>query len=213
VILATLLLTCATLCVAEPPAGTPVAGQLAPAAGRFLVARRDLYAPFFSRSVIYLVQHNSTGSVGVIVNRPLGKSAAELLPDLQEPELSTYPVYIGGPVNPRIIVLLFRGNRPMQTALHVSDGVYASSDSAVLAQLIVSQKPVNELRMFAGQAGWLPGQLSGELAREDWYVTEGDPDVLFSDNTGDLWRRLIDRLDPQGIMVLQHAGDTPAPRS
>jgi putative transcriptional regulator len=194
------------------PTGEPISGPLEPAAGRFLVARRDLYAPFFSHSVIYLLQHNSAGTVGVIVNRPLGKTAAELLPDLQDQGLGSYPVFNGGPVNPRIMVLLFRGDYQQEPALHVSDDVYASSDSAMLAQLLVARKPVNELRMFAGQAGWLPGQLSRELARDDWYVTEGDPDALFSGDTRSLWRKLIDRLDPLGMLVQQHAGEMPVPR-
>jgi putative transcriptional regulator len=194
------------------PAGDSATGRLEPAAGRFLVAQRNLYAPFFTRSVIYLIQHNSAGTVGVIVNRPLGKTAAEVLPDRQFPVLDTYPVYQGGPVNTRVMLLLFRGHYQTELAQHVSHDIYASSDNAMLAQLMLAHKPVSELRMFAGQAGWLPGQLAAELARDDWYVTEGDPDTLFADETNDLWQTLIDRLDPQGILVQRHTVRTATPR-
>jgi putative transcriptional regulator len=194
------------------PAGDPAPGTLEPAAGRFLVAQRNLYAPFFTRTVIYLIQHNSAGTVGVIVNRPLGKTAAEVLPDRQYPVLDSYPVYQGGPVNSGIMLMLFRGHYLTDLAQHVSHDIYASSDSAMLAQLMLAHKPVSELRMFAGQAGWLPGQLAAELARDDWYVTEGDPDALFADDTHDLWRTLIDRLDPQGILVQRHDVRTATPR-
>jgi putative transcriptional regulator len=198
--------------VRAAPAIDPAPGTLVPAAGRFLVARRDLYAPFFSRSVVYLIQHDDAGTAGVIVNRPLGKRAADLLPDLSSPWLDAFPVYRGGPVSPRIMLLLFRGSYRTELAQHVSNDVYASSDSTMLEQLMRDHKPVSELRLFAGHAGWLPGQLAAELARGDWYVTEGDPDMLFSGAADGLWRKLIDRLDPQGILVLRQAGRATASR-
>lgn len=198
-----MLLLFQALLLQAAPAREPISGPLEPAAGRFLVARRDLYAPFFSHSVIYLLQHNSAGTVGVIVNRPLGKTAAELLPDLQDQGLGTYPVFNGGPVNPRIMVMLFRGSYSTELALHVSDDVYASSNTAMLAEIKTTRKPGSELRMFAGQASWAPGQLARELGQGTWYVTEGDPDALFAGDADYLWRKLINRLDPQGIMVRQ----------
>ena len=198
-----LLLSGNTWCRAAPPTGEPATATQEPAAGCFLVASRDLYGPYFSRSVIYLLQHNSTGSVGVVVNRPLGKNVADVLPDMHTVELGTLPVYNGGPVNPRIMVMLFRGNYRTELARHVSDDVYASSSLAMLAQMMTTHKPGSELRMFAGQANWSPGQLAREIAQDYWYVTQGDPDALFAGDTDYLWRKLIDRLDPQGIMALQ----------
>ena len=192
------------------PAGTDGIGTLEPAAGRFLVASRGLYGPYFSKSVIYLLQHNSTGTVGVIVNRPLGRNVEEVLPDMTTLELGGYPVYNGGPVNPRIMVMLFRGSYSTELALHVSDDVYASSNSAILEQMMTEHKPARELRMFAGQAGWAPGQLARELVQGSWYVTDGDPDTLFAGGGNDLWRKLIDRLDPLGILVMEQF--LPVPR-
>jgi len=200
-VIAAFLLAGNALCAA--PADTAAAGTLEPAAGRFLVASRGLYGPYFSKSVIYVLQHNSTGTVGVIVNRPLGRNVAEVLPDMQTLELGGYPVYNGGPVNPRIMVMLFRGSYSTELALHVSDDVYASSNTAMLAEIKTTRKPGSELRMFAGQASWAPGQLARELGQGTWYVTEGDPDALFAGDADYLWRKLINRLDPQGIMVRQ----------
>jgi len=207
-----LLLTGSALGAPPSPAGAAATDALEPAAGRFLVARRGLYGPYFSRTVVYLIQHNSEGSGGVIVNRPLGKNAADVLPDMHAIELGSYPVYLGGPVNPRIMVMLFRGNYSTELALHVSDDVYASSNLAMLTQMMTARKPGSELRMFAGQASWEPGQLAREIAQGYWYVAEGDPDALFSGDADYLWNKLINRLDPQGIMVLLHGGPAGAAR-
>lgn len=200
------------LAASAAPAVSAADDTLAPAAGRFLVAQRGLTGPYFSHSVIYLLQHDATGTLGVIVNRPLGTQAGEVLPDLQTDALGSYPVYIGGPVNPRTVVLLFRGSYPSGLALHVAADVYASSDSLVLSQMKKEQKPAHELRLFAGSAGWAPGQLARELVQGSWYVTEGDPDAIFSADTDRLWSRLIDRLDPLGILVMDRTLPAAAPR-
>jgi len=180
-------------------------GTLEPAAGRFLVARRSLHGPYFGRTVIYLIQHDTTGTLGVVVNRPLGMSAADVLPDMHVVELGAYPVYSGGPVNPHIMVMLIRGEYRTELAQHIRGDVYASSDSAMLTQLVQARKPVSELRLFAGQTGWAPGQLEQEIKADDWYVTEGDPDAVFSGDAVSLWEKMINRLDPLGIMVMQPA--------
>lgn len=193
-------------------AADPYTTQLAPAAGRFLVAQRGLSGGYFGRTVVYLVQHDATGTVGVIVNRPLGKKVAEVLPDTETADLGAYPVYSGGPVHRSIMVMLFRGDYRTELALHVDEDVYASSNTAMLAQMLAEHKPAHQLRLYAGQAGWAPGQLVRELERGSWYVTEGDPDALFSADADGLWSRLIERLDPPGILVLEHSTAATAAR-
>jgi len=205
-----LVLAGSVLCAAAAPAGDSETGKLEPAAGRFLVATRGLYGPYFSRTVIYLTQHNSEGTAGVIVNRRLGKKVVDVLPEMHSSVLGSYPLYNGGPVSQGIMVMLFRDNHESEQAVHVSGDVYASSSSAVLARLMMAGKPGKELRMYAGQAGWAPGQLAREIEQDSWHVMEADTDAIFSDDSDYLWQKLINVLDPQGIMVLNRTGPAPA---
>jgi putative transcriptional regulator len=48
-------------------------------------------------------------------------------------------------------------------------------------------------RAFAGYAGWGPGQLDAELAREDWFVAPAGIDDIFDPDAGELWRRVLER--------------------
>ncbi len=54
--------------------------------------------------------------------------------------------------------------------------------------------------MFVGYAGWAPGQLAQEMARQAWYVTRLSSDELFGADPA-LWERLIERFDPPGIQT------------
>ena len=48
----------------------PVAQTVRPAPGTFLVATRALDGSHFGETVVYLVEHDDSGSMGLIVNRP-----------------------------------------------------------------------------------------------------------------------------------------------
>ncbi len=172
-----------------------------PAPGRFLVAQRGLYGQYFAQSVVYLLQHDEAGSVGVVLNRPLDLRVADLLPDTHAYGIGSFPVYEGGPLSPHTMVMVFRGDYPTSLALHVRDDVYASSYLKMLEQLEKADKPSSELRLFAGQASWGSGQLQQEVDNQSWYVITGDTALLFEGDPGHLWQRLINQIDPLGIIA------------
>ena len=61
--------------------GELIAGQNL--AGHLLVATPDLEDPNFRHTVIYMIQDDSSGAMGLVVNRVIGKGpAAELLKGL-----------------------------------------------------------------------------------------------------------------------------------
>ncbi|NHA68816.1 YqgE/AlgH family protein, partial [Phycicoccus flavus] len=49
------------------------------------------------------------------------------------------------------------------------------------------------LRIFAGYAGWSPGQLEGEIDTGSWYVVESEHEDVFTDSPAGLWRRVLRR--------------------
>ena len=67
-------------------------------AGTLLLANTDLLEPTFRRSVIYIVEHNDGGTLGVVLNRPSETAVYTVLP--QWAKLATKPktMFIGGPV-------------------------------------------------------------------------------------------------------------------
>jgi putative transcriptional regulator len=52
---------------------------------------------------------------------------------------------------------------------------------------------VDRLRVYAGYAGWGPGQLEGELEEEAWFTEPALPGDVFTDDPGALWSRVLDR--------------------
>lgn len=174
--------------------------RLAPAAGVFLVARRDLPDPNFHRSVVLLVQHDERGTLGLIVNRRTRFRLHDALPDLPGAEAAGHPLYFGGPVGKTLLAMLLRNEKPGKHIESVTDDVSFSADRDVLEQLVARRKSAAELRLYLGHAGWAAGQLHHELARGDWHLAKADGKSIFGDAER-LWDRLIEDLDPPGFDV------------
>jgi len=174
-----------------------------PAAGLFLVARRGLDDPHFRRCVIYLLQHGSPGSLGLIVNRPSGLKLTDTISNIKDANAPPRRMFFGGPVEISTVWMLIRDTQESRLVRHIADDVYFSGDRTILDRLLNEKKPDNALHFYLGHAGWLPGQLALEIKQEDWYVIHTDPAVIFSADPGSIWKRLIEKLDPSGI----YAGD------
>lgn len=142
-----------------------------------LVAKPGMADPNFRETVVLVTQAPDGSTVGVILNRPTTRKH----------EASGEALYEGGPVMREVLVALFRAEREPQAAFPILPGVYLSMHPESIAA------PAPQRRLFAGFAGWVPGQLQGELARDAWYVLPASTDVIFRNDTGSLWRELVDK--------------------
>jgi putative transcriptional regulator len=161
-----------------------------PARGTFLVASRDLVDPNFRQGVVLLLEYGVEGAVGLVVNRPSEVPLSRMLPYIKALRGSQDTVYLGGPVEPLRMTFLFR-SPGRQDALAVFDDVWASSQFDLLEATV--EKATGPVRVYAGYAGWAPGQLDAEIERGDWFVLDADPVAVFSPEPQELWRQLIQR--------------------
>jgi putative transcriptional regulator len=167
----------------------------------FLVAKRALDGPHFGQSVVYLVEHGEDGTLGLIVNRSSEISLSEALPDIEDKQATAHTLFYGGPVGLPMILMLVRSESAAEGMEYVADNVYISADRRVLHDVLAAKKPGSEVRFYIGHSGWASGQLDFELARGSWHAVAADTDAIFSGETGSLWHRLIERLEPRGIQV------------
>jgi putative transcriptional regulator len=163
---------------------------LEPAAGRLLVATPLLGDPNFSRTVVYLLEHDGGGTVGVILNRPSHTPVGQVLPDWHDAVSGPAVVFGGGPVQPDGALCLGELDAATGGNREVVDGVSTvdlDGDVAVIAP------QARRLRVFAGHAGWSPGQLDAELAEGAWWVFAGSPADLFSEQPRGMWGQVLRR--------------------
>jgi putative transcriptional regulator len=175
--------------------------------GRLLVAAPTLYDPNFFRTVVLVLEHGEEGAIGVVLNRPSETAVGESLPDWNP--LATDPgvVFAGGPVSPDAAIGLARtadvdhvdGWAPLFGHLGTVDLGRAPLDLPV---------DVQNLRVFAGYAGWSAGQLDGEVDSGGWFVLDAAPDDVFTSEPVGLWASVLRR---QGGRMAMYATAPPHP--
>jgi putative transcriptional regulator len=161
------------------------------AKGRFLVASRSLSDANFAETVILLLDYHRRGAMGLIINRPSEVRLARVWPDMAGLQQRTDTVYIGGPVERNRMVLLIRSSSPLDDAKQVLDGVHVSSNRKLFERLVDQADTAGRFRVYAGYAGWAPGQLEREVERGDWHVVPADAGTVFDKAPADIWPELI----------------------
>ena len=168
----------------------PVWAEPTPAVGTMLVASPTLAGSGFSQSVVLLIQHDENGTMGLIINQPTQTSALEMLPEVESLQGYTGKLYIGGPVAPWGVIMLVQGDDAPDNAYPVIEGIYTSGDQALLQDLINTAGGDARVRLYAGHAGWLPGQLDAEILRGSWRVIPARQELVFSNTPLELWKSL-----------------------
>lgn len=181
--------------------------------GRLLVATPALDPASgegtFARTVIQLLQHSGDdGALGVVVNRPTGNDLREVLPGWALLAPDPPVIFEGGPVQQTAAICLGRLSGPAP-----GDASYVGVAGAPwLATVDLDQdaaEPVQEVRVFAGYAGWAPGQLEAEVQEGSWWVLDALPGDCFNTTPELLWRLVLRR---QGLPLALAASypDDPA---
>ncbi len=172
------------------PQTTP---QAALSTGRFLVASQQLRDPDFAATVILLLNYGERGARGVIINRPTGVKLATVFPEIRGLQRRLDTVYLGGPVERTRLLLLLRSDRPRPGTDRVVDDIYVGTSRRVLLDAFGRAGSAASVHVYAGYAGWAPGQLDREVARGDWHVLPADAETVFSTTPDEIWRELIDK--------------------
>ena len=177
------------------PAEEPSAGL----AGQLLVAAPHLSDPNFAQTVIYMVRHDPSGALGLVINRPMGEvPLGRMLTLLKNGEGedgadengAPLLVFSGGPVEPyRAFTLHSRDVMPAHSVAIDEDTAFNPRDDVLQA---LAEDAAPERLFFAlGYSGWGAGQLEGELKRGDWYVVAADPSLVFSADPAGIWERAV----------------------
>jgi len=156
----------------------------------FLVATRDLQDPLFEHAVVLMVPSTEPPLLaGLIINTPAKKRVRDMFPQVGGLKGRDETTYMGGPVEPDEVSLIFRASSPPGSATRVFDDVYVATGRDSIAAVLKDPR-VTDLRVVSGKAQWLRDQLYSEVMAGAWYVIPAKADLIFGDPK-DLWSTLV----------------------
>jgi putative transcriptional regulator len=165
--------------------------DLAP--GVLLVAARELRDSNFVGSVVLLTAYSKTSAMGLILNRPTLTPLSRLFPTL-EGKAGLAPIYEGGPVSLSGALALVQSKTKLEAgAQPVFQNTFLVSSKELLEKLVREPSAKDRVRVYAGYAGWGPGQLDREVEAGAWLIVRGMDGHVFDPNPDTLWQRLVKR--------------------
>ncbi len=169
--------------------------------GTILAASQELQEDYFARSVILIIHHSADdGSMGLIVNRPMGEkvqidSSDELMRFAESEQTGagvSHLFFEGGPVDRGYLFYLHRLSHIIANGNPVIEDLHWGGDlDAVRAEpeVVAAKDPL--LRFYLGYAGWEQGQLEREIETGAWILAPGDVDLVLSSSTDSMWRDVL----------------------
>lgn len=156
--------------------------------GKLLIATPVMGDPNFAESVLLVCAHDDEGAVGVVLDRPTDIPVAEHLTEWDDHAAEPRVVFLGGPVQVEVAIVLAEGDA-------ATAGWTPVIGTAGLIDLegVAAPQGMGTIRVFAGYAGWAPGQLEAEIDQLDWIVVPGHPDDPFAPDPDQIRARALRR--------------------
>ena len=149
---------------------------------RFLLAMPGLHGSFFGGSLIYLIDHDADGAMGLVINQMSSLTLGDVIDqiDIQHcnPAAASLPIHIGGPVDINRGFVLHTPERQWPSTVTVDEQLALSTCRDSLASIAADEGPC-ECLIVLGYSGWGPGQLEQELADNSWLTLPASPHILF----------------------------------
>jgi putative transcriptional regulator len=172
----------------------------------FLIAMPQLGDSNFYRSVILMLEHGETGSMGIVINRPAPLQLGNLA-DGQSLKVAqsrqSDPVFIGGPVEPHRGFVL-HDCASIEEKHEVLQGLYLSITLDALRPLL--QEEQCKLRFFLGYAGWGPKQLEKEISSGAWLFSDARANSTLEGDPQHLWDATLREMGVDPAMLVAGGG-------
>jgi putative transcriptional regulator len=159
--------------------------QSASLENQFLIAMPQMVDPYFANTVTYLWRHNEEGALGIVVNKPLQASVADVFDELDivctvaEDAFRQQSVLAGGPVEREKGFIIHDSRQPWDSSIEVTPEISVCTSRTILQAMATGKGPENTL-VALGCAGWEAGQLEREIRENAWLTAPANKKLLFS---------------------------------
>jgi len=160
-----------------------------PDKGKILISEPFLPDTFFSRSIVYLVDHSPQGSVGFILNKKIDLTLNNAITGFEgwDEKLN-----MGGPVAPDTIHYLHTMGDMIPKSVFVEDNIFWGGDIDSIRDLVSSGKITRaQIRFFLGYSGWSAGQVQRELKENSWVIAKVKSEIIMNNRGEDTWKRVL----------------------
>ena len=179
--------------------------MIPPGPGTLLIADPFLQDPNFTRTVIFLCEHQENGSFGFVLNKKFPQTLDQLVDQAAGFPL---PVFHGGPVQQDTLHFLHVYPELIPGGVEVIEDVYWGGDFETVLTLIQNkQLDARGIRFFLGYSGWGNGQLIDELNEKTWITAAATRKLIFHQRPSEVWQDSLRHLGGDYAQLIHYPID------
>lgn len=175
----------------------------------FLIAMPNVDEPDFKHTVTYICEHNESGALGLVINRPLEINVSDVLDQMdiptQDDKLKTLPVMFGGPNNPERGFVIHRPYGDWRYSYETDQGIAVTASKDILQAIAQHRGPL-DIMITLGYVRWAAGQLEQELARNLWLTSPAEPSIIFETPYQERWHKAASLMGIDIFSLIGYAG-------
>lgn len=158
--------------------------------GTLLLSEPFMFDENFRRTVVLVCEHGpESGTVGLVLNKPLDLRLAEVVEDF--PDFNGR-VFLGGPVATDTLQFVHSLGDKIEGSLPITQKVNWGGNFEQLKEMISKgQVAPYEVNFYLGYSGWSPEQLKTELMDNSWIVAKGTHKLIFEVDYTKLWKHIM----------------------
>ncbi len=167
----------------------------------FLIAMPTLADSWFEKTLVYVVEDNQHGTMGLVVNLPHKLNLTQLLEHFQLPTeqleanetLADQVIMMGGPVDMEHGFILHQPPGNWQKSVPLADNLAMTVSEDFLKSISEGQLP-EKMLVCLGFAGWEKGQLNEEIQQNNWLTIPYNESLLFDIDPDQKWQVALNTL-------------------
>jgi putative transcriptional regulator len=176
--------------------------------GQLLLDNGRLHGSFFHRSVLLICEHDKEGAFGLMLNRITGSKVGDGLTGNLPESIKAQDLFLGGPVQPQALSYLHSDEFLPDASVLPNLNLDHSLEN--LVELGDSFSSTQRIKVFAGYAGWSPGQLDDEMKRDTWLTHPASLDLVFHEKPDELWAQILKLKGWKYRLIAEQPGDLSA---
>jgi len=165
--------------------------NLSPEKGRILISEPFLQDMYFQRSVVLLIEHNTNGSMGFVLNKKTELCVNDYFDGFES--ASRIPIYLGGPVSPDHLYFIHSLGSIIPDSVQIADNLFFDGDFESLNYYIMSGQPIDgKIKFFLGYSGWTKNQLESEIDQDSWLVSKSSGQNIIHAEGESFWKHSVE---------------------
>ncbi|MBI4025640.1 MAG: YqgE/AlgH family protein [Verrucomicrobia bacterium] len=157
--------------------------------GKLILDSGKLAGSYFEKTVILICRHDSSGSFGLVLNRPLKRTLGSVISEPLVEGLAKTPIYTGGPVQPE--ALSFLQETEVRSEYDILPQLTLGHSLEALKERFALSAAEFRLHAYSGYSGWAAGQLADEMKAGCWIVHPASESLVFHPHPDVLWRHIL----------------------